>query len=259
MSYLGRIFDIEDFPELTFFLSAIILAVFLFTSSNLEYYENALGFIPARPQIYTLTTYTFIHASFEHVFFNLLFFFIAGLAVEETLGKWVYLSIYFVSGYTAVIFDILGRFISAFFDITNHACTLQFLQCVNLGGPFIGASGAIFGVMAVGALIKPLEKVPTILVVLAFIPIAQLYFQFQAHFDYFTSIFLSAFVAIVAMSIFFISPGTVPMTVAMLAFLFSWIFVILFDTSGNVSNVGHLGGVLGGLVSYFVFSKVKRT
>jgi len=254
-----RALSIEDFPEITFILGAVILAVFLFTSSDVSYYEKLLGFIPARPQIYSFITYTFVHANFTHMFFNLLFLIIAGIAVEEFLGPWVYLSIYFSSGFIAIMFDIFGRFISAFFSLMNNSCAGPFLRCVNFGGPFVGASGAIFGVMAVASLTKPMEKVPTILVVLAFLPLAQIYLQFQAHFDYFTSLFISSFVLIVALSIFFISPTTVPILVAMICFLFSWIFIILLNSSGDVSNFGHLGGVLGGLLSYFVFSKTKRT
>ena len=256
---LKETLEIEDFPEMTFILATVILAVFLFTRTNIDYYEGLLGFTPAKPQIYSLTTYLFVHANFTHVLFNLLFLVIAGIALEEAIGSWVYVSIFFASGYVAVVFDVLGRFITGFFDLMSHACTTSFLQCVNFGGPFVGASGAIFGVMAVASLVRPLEKVPTLLVVLAFVPFIQLYFQFQQQYSFFTTVFLSAFVFIVAMSIFFISPGTVPIFVAMLVFLFSWIFVILLNSAGGVSNVGHLGGVLGGLISYFVFSKQKRT
>lgn len=252
-------FQVEDFPTVTFILAAITLAAFLFTQSNLSFYENVLGFIPARPQIYTLTTYIFIHASFEHVFFNILFLIIAGIAVEETIGSTAFLAIYLASGYFAVIFDILGRFLSGFFDIMNHACSGAILSCVNFGGPFIGASGAIFGVMAVASLVKPGEKIPTILVILAVIPFVQLYLQYQVNVEYFMSLVITAVVLIIAMTIFFMSPGTVPIIVGMFAFLLSWIFVILLGVGGSVSNVGHLGGVIGGLVSYFVFAKIKRT
>lgn len=252
-------FEIEDFPEMTFILSAVILAVFLFTRTNISVYEDSLGFIPAHPQIYTLTTYLFIHANFTHLIFNLLFLIVAGIAVEETLGPWVFASIFFASGYVSVIFDILGRFLTGFYDVMSHICVGSFLSCVNFTGPFVGASGAIFGLMAVASLVKPNEKVPSILVVLALIPLAQFYFQFQAHYDYFTSIFISVLLGIIAMTIFFFTPSTIPIFFATIAFLFSWIFVILLNASGGVSNVGHLGGVIGGLVSYFVFSRTKRT
>jgi membrane associated rhomboid family serine protease len=301
---LQRAFDVEDFPEITFILAVILLAVFLFTNDEtvnpiykslsnstcsiscpntckyelgnqfcvqtdfsscscvyqkLNFYENLLGFIPGRPQIYSLTTYIFVHASFTHVLFNILFLIIAGLALEEAVGRWVYLAVFLAAGYFAAVFDILGRFLSGFYSFANGTCAGPYLHCVNLGGPFIGASGAIFGVMAVASLARPLEKVPTILVILAFLPFIQLFFQYQTSLNYFTSIFISAFVIIIALTIFLLTPNTVPILVAMLVFLFSWMFVILFNTSGDVSNVGHLGGVLGGLIAYFLFGKVKRT
>lgn len=256
---LKRGLEIEDFPEMTFILSALILAIFLFTSSNLDFYENVLGFIPARPQIYALTTYMFVHANIIHALSNILFLIIAGIAIEETLGAYAFIAIYFASGYFAVIFDILGRFISGFFSSMSGACVGSALSCVNFGGPFIGASGAIFGVMAVASMIKPMEKVPTVLVILALIPFAQYYFQIQGSFNYFAFVLLTALIAIIALTIFFISPGTVPLIIGMIIFLFSWIFVIFLGTGGDVSNVGHLGGVLGGIISYFIFAKIKRT
>jgi len=255
---LKRNFTIEDFPQMTFILAAIMLAVFLFTRTDIIFYENVFGFVPARPQIYAFTTYIFIHANFTHIFFNLLFLIIAGIAIEERLGALNFLAIFFASGYVAVMFDIFGRFITAFFDVFNKICTGSFLSCVNFGGPFVGASGAIFGVMAVASMIKPFDKIPTVLVVIAFLPVAQYYYAYQTNFDYFTTILVSTFLALVAISIFFISPGTVPILVGMIAFLLSWIFVILFNSSGGVSDAGHLGGVIGGIISYFIFAKSKK-
>jgi membrane associated rhomboid family serine protease len=256
---LARAFDVEDFPEITFILSVIMIAVFLFTNTNIPFYENLLGFIPAKPQIYSLTTYIFIHSSFTHVLFNILFLIIAGIAVEEALGSWVYLAVFFAAGYSSALFDILGRFLTGFFNIMNQTCSGAYMSCVNLGGPFIGASGAIFGVMAVASLTRPLEKVPTVLVVLAFLPFAQMYFQFQSNIDYFTSLFVTAFIVIIAVTIFLLTPNTIPIIFAMFAFLFSWIFVIFFTSAGNVSNLGHLGGVIGGLIAYFLFGRSKST
>lgn len=249
----------EDFPEVTFILAAVIFAVFLFTRTQIDFYETAFGFIPARPQIYTLVTYLFVHANFTHVVTNLIFLIIGGLALEEAVGPTVFTAIFFVSGFFAVMFDILGRFLTAIFNVMSSACLGPFLSCVNFGGPFIGASGAIFGVMAVASMVKPFEKVPTLLVLLAFIPLAQIYYEYQMNLNYFTTILVTSFLALVAFAIYFISPATIPIIAATVAFLVSWIFIILLNASGGVSNVGHLGGIIGGIVAYFLFAKSKRT
>ncbi|HLC39569.1 MAG TPA: rhomboid family intramembrane serine protease [archaeon] len=234
--------EIEDFPEATFFLSALILAVFLFTRMDLAYFENVFGFIPAHPQIYAFLTYTFIHVDFVHVFFNLVFLLIAGIAIEETLGKWVFLSVYFSSGNIAVIFDILGRFLSG----------------ISFSVPFVGASGAIFGVMAIAALIKSSEKVPTILALLAFLPLIQWSLSSYSQFDYLTTLLVTTTTGIIFLFIVFFIPSAVPVSLAMILFLISWLVVILLRLPTQVSNLGHLGGVVGGIISVFLFGNMAK-
>lgn len=237
--------EIEDFPEATFFLCALTLAVFLFTRTDLAFYENLLGFVPAHPQVYSFITYTFIHVDFSHIFFNLVFLLIAGITIEETLGKWVFLSVYVSSGNIAVIFDILGRFISG----------------ISFSVPFVGASGAIFGVMAVAALLKPTEKVPMLLAILAFIPLAQWsltsqYFQYS--FTGVESIFLASIIGIAGILLLLFVTSTVPVSLTMIFFLVSWMIVILLRLPTQTSNLGHLGGVIGGIISVFLFGKKEE-
>jgi membrane associated rhomboid family serine protease len=79
---------------------------------------------------YRLLTAMFLHASLLHLAFNMLALYWLGTIVEQALGTWRYLLLYFVSG------------------IAGSAGALLF------SSPFavtVGASGAIFGVM--GALL----------------------------------------------------------------------------------------------------------
>lgn len=79
---------------------------------------------------YRLVTAMFLHASILHIAFNMLALWWFGTAVEEALGPWRYIVIYFVSG-------IVGS-VGALLFSSPLAVT-------------VGASGAIFGVM--GALL----------------------------------------------------------------------------------------------------------
>lgn len=75
---------------------------------------------------YRLVTAMFLHASILHIAFNMLALWWFGTAVEEALGAWRYIVLYFVSG------------------IVGSAGALLF------SSPFavtVGASGAIFGIM----------------------------------------------------------------------------------------------------------------
>jgi membrane associated rhomboid family serine protease len=95
-------------------------------------------------QLHQWITHMFLHANFAHIFFNMLVFISFGSTVENFLGKrfiWFYL---FAGLFAAGLHTI----------ITNPEV------------PMIGASGAVFGVLAACALIKPDTKV-----YLFFIPI----------------------------------------------------------------------------------------
>jgi membrane associated rhomboid family serine protease len=81
------------------------------------------AYIPYRP--WTLITYMFLHASFGHIFFNMLSLYIFGPRLEIQLSAPRFLGLYVVSG-------IAGGLLSWIF--TPYV-------------PIVGASGAILGVM----------------------------------------------------------------------------------------------------------------
>ena len=79
------------------------------------------------PEVLTLITSQFLHAGFMHVGFNMLFLWIFGNNIEEELGSVKYLIFYLSCGVLA-------------------ALTQWFFSAMS-GVPFLGASGAIAGVM----------------------------------------------------------------------------------------------------------------
>lgn len=229
----------DEFPIVTFSLATAYLAVYLFTYSNLGYYEVLFGFIPKNPQIYTLITYTFIHVDLSHLLGNMAVLIIAGLAIEQSMGKFVFLSIYLSSGNLAVIFDIIGRL----------------LLGISFNLPFVGGSGAIFGLIAVAALVKPLEKIPTILMLLTFASFISL---FTAVPTLPSPIFLLIIGIMVAMALIFILPflpAYLPLSLALALFMLNWMGTFLIKLPTPVSNIGHLGGVIGGLLAFAIFAK----
>ncbi len=88
-------------------------------------------------QPWTIVTYMFLHASFSHIFFNMLALFFFGPRLELVLGGQKFLLLYFISGMT-------GGVLSFFF--TPHAAIL-------------GASGAVYGVMMGFAYFWPTESI----------------------------------------------------------------------------------------------------
>jgi len=83
----------------------------------------------------TLLTYMFFHADFFHLFFNMLFLWVFGDNVEDSMGHVRFLAFYLVCGVFAGLF---------------HSWMLP-----NSELPLIGASGAVAGVIAAYLMLHP--------------------------------------------------------------------------------------------------------
>jgi membrane associated rhomboid family serine protease len=90
-------------------------------TSWLAFYTPAIGTQPWR-----LVTGLFVHSSFLHIAFNMFAVFIFGRILENMLGTWRFLALYFLAG--------LGG------DLA--------VAWLTPGTPVVGASGAIFGLFA---------------------------------------------------------------------------------------------------------------
>ena len=248
--------EFDSFPWITFILASMMLGAFLVTCPKFcvnsdPRYESTFAFIPANPKIFSFVTYIFIHGSVDHLLGNLIFLFIGGLVIEQTLGRWIYLSVFISSANIAVIFDIIGRFISG----------------ISFSVPFIGSSGAIFGIVFVAALLKPMEKMHSIFLILAILPLIisflfPLIGTFSANG---VTLFVSPERIIILMTVvsififlLFKIPTNVPLVLVLGFFLLDWLVFVLFRVVGSSSYVGHLGGVMGGIISFFIFAGPKH-
>ncbi len=83
-----------------------------------------------------LLGYQFLHAGFGHLFFNMLFLWVFGNAVCETMGSLRYCALFLATG-------VLAGVIHNLFD----------------GLPAVGASGALNGIMGVYLVLYPINKV----------------------------------------------------------------------------------------------------
>jgi len=91
----------------------------------------------------------FMHASWEHILGNMLFFWIFGNNVEDAMGRVTFLLWYLVAGIAA---SALQTFV-----------TLQFATTGGASVPNIGASGAIAGVLGAYFILLPRAKVLTLI------------------------------------------------------------------------------------------------
>ncbi len=107
--------------------SQLIHDYFVFSGSNL-----------LQGKVWTLFTALFLHASYEHLFGNMLFLFVFGNTLEKMIGRTYYLAVFFIGGFTAFLLPpALGLY--------------------TLDTGMLGASAAIFTLAACVMLMNPLK------------------------------------------------------------------------------------------------------
>jgi membrane associated rhomboid family serine protease len=89
--------------------------------------------------IWQLVTYMFLHGDFWHIFFNMFILWMFGIRLEGTWGTQEFLKYYFLTGVAAGVANVFWNFGSPI--------------------PTIGASGAVYGLLAAYALFYPEEPI----------------------------------------------------------------------------------------------------
>ncbi|MDQ0783766.1 rhomboid family intramembrane serine protease [Chryseobacterium sp. W4I1] len=193
----------NNIPPIT--RSIIIINIIACIITNFFWYPylyNMLsGFYPFSPNFksWQIITHMFMHASFRetggfmHILFNMLTLWSFGPILEQSLGEKKYLILYFVSGLGAFFLFNAWNFIEVQ-QVTNELQQLGFNVNAYLSGarvqyvgnaesiiqqkelldnlskimttPMVGASGAIFGVVAAFATLYPDSKI-----MMMFIPV----------------------------------------------------------------------------------------
>lgn len=182
------------------------IIVFLQSLSDPESYQLLIhnyGLVPVQiihgTNILSLVTSMFLHADILHLGLNMFFLLVSGDAVERELGNFRFLGLYLGFGVIAGLFH----------SYLNSTSTI----------PTIGASGAIFGVLAAFAILFPFRW---LFKLFGFIPIPM-------------PAILFVFITIVTESAY-VSSGIVE----------------------NVAHTAHVGGFLAGVFLTLLFIRKKR-
>lgn len=138
---------------MTMWVRRLIVAnvvVYFLTRSASPTLARSLAFIPAemflRP--WTVITYMFVHATFGHLFFNMLGLFFFGSRLEVRLGARDFLCLYFLSGLGGAVLSFLT-------GLAGHYLPTGSLLHV----PIVGASGGVFGVLYAFARFWPRDRI----------------------------------------------------------------------------------------------------
>ena len=142
---------IRSRPYVTYGILALNIVVFLYqltlTQPDLERFFTDWGAVPAEishgDNLITLITSMFMHGGWLHIAGNMLFLWVFGDNVEDTMGHVKFLIFYVICGLAA------GG--------------LQVMVSPDSRSPLIGASGAISGVLAAYLVLFPRGKIRTIL------------------------------------------------------------------------------------------------
>jgi membrane associated rhomboid family serine protease len=160
-------------PYVTWGLIAANVAVFVFLFLQGSKAQNnafsEYGAIPTEilqgRRLWTLVTSMFIHADILHLLGNMLFLWIFGDNIEDTLGRGKYLIFYFVGGFIATFAHIGSTLISQYTSITPYFTP-------ELDIPTIGASGAISATLGAYMVLYPHSRIRTFIFVVVIITFA---------------------------------------------------------------------------------------
>ena len=150
MTYDDYGITFRPYVSYTLILLNIFVFIIQFLTPDIEI-ELAYALVPAMilqgQSLHTLITSMFLHADPYHLLSNMYFFYIFSGAVEKEMGPLVFLPFYIFSGIIGSLGHILITITleSMFFPLAPFIMTL-------------GASGAIFGVMAAFAYLIPRRR-----------------------------------------------------------------------------------------------------
>jgi membrane associated rhomboid family serine protease len=191
----------------SYLIIAANILIFLQSITNPDSYNQLIqtyGLVPEEimrsENLISLVTSMFLHADILHLGLNMFFLLLSGDAVERELGNFRFLGLYLACGIIAGLFH----------SYLNSASTI----------PTIGASGAIFGVLAALAILFPFRW---IFKLFGFIPIPM-------------PAIIFVFVTILTET----------------AYVYSGVVE-------NVAHTAHVGGFLAGVFLTLLFVPKKRT
>jgi len=246
-SFLGRM-------SLTNQLILVNLAVFIISLFLLKIYgeEVFLKNFALTPDLiinfknlWTFLTSMFVHGSFFHVFANMFSLFFVGNFLERIIGRKRFFWIYLISGLIGGIFFVLSGF----------------LFKSNIPG--VGASGAIFGLLGMLAILVPFSKIyliagPLFAIIANFVLISFLPQSFASTIN----LIFNIVILVMIFSMFswnpifrkLAVPVELPMWLLPIVAIVPLIIIGYFIPL-PIGNSAHLGGLAAGLIYGFYLRK----
>ncbi len=231
------------------FFNALVFIFFLL-------FPNLFGYFALKPEdifqgknIWSLITHMFMHAGFFHLFFNMFTLFFIGNFIEKIIGRKRFLWFYLLAGLLGGIFFV--------------GSSLAGLSNLEVYG--VGASGAIFGLLGLMAILTPKARVyliagPLIAIVLLAV-IEAVFGTIQI-----LNLILNIYFLISLFAIFSFNSGLrkIAIPIEMPLWILPIIAIIPLAIIGYfvelpIGNSAHLGGLILGLgYGWYLASKYKK-
>jgi len=238
---------------LFFVLLKIVLA---FNSNFGEFLELNAGNIIHGKFIWTLLTSVFLHGSLAHLFVNMFSLFFLGKVCERIVGRKRFIWFYIIAGIVGSIFFVLFAYLGSFFPRGE-------MLFGGLGDYAVGASGALFGLLGILAVLIPQTRVyliagPIVVIILQVLGEKILPSGLFNGFYFITNILI----LVMIFSMFSFSrwkkismPLNLPMWLAPIIAIVP-LLVIGYFVSLPIGNMAHFGGLVAGIV-YGIYLRIK--
>lgn len=226
------------------------IGYFLFSIYGPDFVSNNIALKPslilAGKSLWTIITSMFMHAGFFHIFANMFTLFFIGGFLEKLIGKKRFFWLYMIAGVVGGLFFVLA---SLFFG--------------DLETPAVGASGAIFGLLGVLAVLVPYSKVYLIVGPLILILVNVIFSQFlPANLLPVINFLVNFLIILMIFSLFSFNrsfrrlavPVELPMWLLPIIAIVP-LTIIAYFFPLPIGNSAHIGGLVVGLIYGFILRK----
>jgi membrane associated rhomboid family serine protease len=235
--------------------------VFILTAIS----EKYIDYVALKPEniihgqyLWTILTSIFVHASLFHLFFNMFSLYFVGSLIEKIIGRKRLLYFYIIAGITAgLIFALLAGFF-------GYGFLGKIFGTPQVSG--VGASGAIFGLVGLLAVLVPKSRVyliagPLIAIILG--SILEYIVPASSNLLGLLNGAINVYIIISIFTIFSPNPKTraisIPLEMSLwmlpIAAIVPLVILGIFIPL-PIGNVAHFGGLIVGL-AYGLFLRIK--
>ena len=117
-------------------------------------------FLASDFKLYQLVTYMFMHADFQHIFFNMFAVWMFGRTLEQVLGPKRFLTYYMICGIGAGLAQELVQYIHYVTELSHYDSVNTGISIIPMGEYLnlmttVGASGAVYGILLAFGMLFP--------------------------------------------------------------------------------------------------------